>query len=286
MSRHAVSGTDIAGDRRVVQKWRMLILMLVVAIPAGLLGLLYAKQRALLYFPSRQVIAPSEVGLSDTEVKTLITRDGETLSAWYLQGLNGRIILYFHGNGGNIAGRADRFHDLTARGFSVLAIDYRGYGASTGTPTESGLHIDADAAYDAALALGFSGDRILLFGESLGSGVALELGTRRQVAGIILDSPYSSIVDVAAARFPFLPVRLLMQDQYRSDLWISSVQAPILAVHGTNDGVVPIAYGRRLVALGGAKVTYIEVPGGGHLIWDEVSDDSRVTAWLKRFGSN
>jgi fermentation-respiration switch protein FrsA (DUF1100 family) len=262
----------------------MLILFVIIAIPVGLLGLLYVKQRSLLYFPSRQVVTPSEAGLGSAEVRSLVTRDGETLSAWYLKGVNGRIILYFHGNGGNIVGRAGRFDDLNARGFSVLAIDYRGYGASTGTPAEAGLHIDADAAYDAAAALGFSGDKILLFGESLGSGVALELATRRPVAGIILDSPYSSIVDVAAGRFPFLPVRLLMQDQYRSDLWISKVHAPILAVHGTDDVVVPIVFGRRLVALGGDKVTYIEVPGGSHVIWDEVSDDSRVTEWLKRFG--
>lgn len=272
--------------RKVLPRLIMLIPILVVLGVSAALATLYVKQRALLYFPNRIVGTPAEAGLGSAEVVSLKTRDGETLAGWYLKGRNDKIIVYFHGNGGNIAARGYRFRDLNERGFSVLAIDYRGYGASSGVPTETGLHIDADAAYAFATAKGFNGARILLFGESLGSGVALELASRRPVAGIILDSPYSSVVDVAAGRFPFLPVRLLMQDQFRSDLWIQEVNVPILIIHGTDDLVVPIVYGRRLVALGGNKVTYIEVPGGGHLAWDDVSDDSRVDVWLQRFGSD
>lgn len=269
--------------------WPRMILLIPILIVLGLvaaLGTLYVKQRALLYFPSRVVGTPAESGLGSAEVVSLKTRDGETLSIWYLKGRNDKIIVYFHGNGGNIATRGYRFQDLNERGFSVLAIDYRGYGNSTGTPTETGLHMDADAAYDFAVAKGFTGERILLFGESLGSGVALELATRRPVAGIILDSPYSSVVDVAAGRFPFLPVRFLMWDQFRSDLWIKMIKVPILIVHGTDDIVIPIAFARKLVALGGAYVSYVEVPNGGHLAWDDVSDDSRVDVWLQRFGSD
>jgi fermentation-respiration switch protein FrsA (DUF1100 family) len=272
--------------RNALPRKIMLIPLLIVLGVAAALGTLYVKQRSLLYFPSRIVGTPAEAGLGSAEVVSLKTRDGETLSGWYLKGRNDKIIVYFHGNGGNIANRPYRLKDLNDRGFSVLAIDYRGYGASTGTPTETGLHMDADAAYDLAIAKGFSGERILLFGESLGSGVALELATRRPVAGIILDSPYSSVVDVAAARYPFLPVRLLMQDQFRSDLWIKMTKVPVLIMHGTDDIVIPIVFARKLVSLGGPNVSYIEVPGGGHLAWDDVSDDSRVDVWLKRFGSD
>lgn len=272
--------------RKVWSRKIMLIPILIVLGLVAAIATLYVKQRALLYFPNRIVGMPANSGLGSAEVVALKTRDGETISGWYLKGRNDKFILYFHGNGGNIATRAYRFQDLNERGFSVLAIDYRGYGNSTGSPTELGLHIDADAAYDFAVSKGFTGDRVLLFGESLGSGVALELATRRPVTGIILDSPYSSVVDVAAGRFPFLPVRLLMHDQFRSDLWIKAVKVPILIVHGTWDLTIPIIYARRLVTLGGDKVTYIEVPGGGHLAWDDVSDDSRVDVWLKRFGSD
>lgn len=262
------------------------ILVLIILGPAAAVATLYIEQRALLYFPSRDVGTPGASGLGSADVVELKTRDGVTLSGWYLKGRNDKIILYFHGNGGNIATRAYRFEDLNERGFSVLAIDYRGYGNSTGTPTEAGLHIDADAAYDFAIARGFKGSRIILFGESLGSGVALELASRRPVAGIILDSPYSSVVDVAAGRFPFLPVRLLMWDQFRSDLWIKSIKVPMLIVHGTEDAVIPIAFARKLAALGGPNVSYVEVPEAGHLAWDDVSDDSRVDVWLQRLGSD
>ncbi len=272
--------------RKAMPRLIMLIPILIVLGLVAALATLYVKQRSLLYFPSRIVGTPAESGLGSAEVISLKTRDGEAVSGWYLKGRNDKIIVYFHGNGGNIATRAYRFQDLNERGFSVLAIDYRGYGDSFGTPTETGLHTDADAAYDFAVAKGFTGDRILLFGESLGSGVALELASRSPVTGIILDSPYSSVVDVAAGRFPFLPVRQLMHDQFRSDLWIKAIKVPMLIMHGTDDIVIPIVYARRLAALGGDKVTYIEVPGGGHLAWDDVSDDSRVDAWLKRFGSD
>ena len=261
----------------------IVLLILGVAVLYVLLGAgMYVFQRKLLYFPFKIRISPDRVGLPEAEVRKIETADGETLVSWFVRGPGPDIAIYFHGQGESLFARGGRIKQLSGLGLSVLAIDYRGFGGSTGTPTEAGLHIDADAAYDEALTLGFVADHILLLGESLGSGVALELATRRQLAGVMLDSPYSSVIDVAADRYWFLPVRMLLTDQFHSDLWIPQVHVPILIVHGTDDWIIPVKYGRRLASLGGANVTFTEVPNAGHVVFDKVDEAART--WLAQFG--
>lgn len=162
----------------------MIFLLGAVVLYIGVGVAIYTFQRTLLYFPFKTEVAPISAGLPEAEVHRLRTTDGETLVSWFAHRPGSYLAIYFHGNGGSLSARADRIRQLLELGFSVLAVDYRGYGGSTGSPTEAGLHIDADATYDAALKLGFTADHIVLLGESLGSGVALELATRRQVAGL------------------------------------------------------------------------------------------------------
>ena len=159
--------------------------------------------------------------------------------------------------------RVDRFRELTAQGEGLVALSYRGYAGSTGRPTEAGLIADARAAYDFAVKR-YGADRIVLWGESLGSGVALALAAERPVARIVLEAPFLSAVDVAAGVYPYLPVRWLMKDQFRSDLRVAKVTAPVLVLHGDRDDVVPIASGQQLYKLITSPKRFVRLAGGGH----------------------
>jgi fermentation-respiration switch protein FrsA (DUF1100 family) len=205
--------------------------------------------------------------------------DGETLLTWYVAPSPGRpLILYFHGNADGLAARNVRFQYLTASGDGLLAIEYRGYGGSTGSPSEEGLARDADATYAKAIELGAPPGRIIAMGESLGTGVAVALAARHQVGALVLDSPYSSALDVAAARFWMFPVRLLMRDAFRSDEKIGKIAAPVLMVHGTADATIPIRFAKKLFALANKPKDFIRVEGGDHLAMGSVIP--QVLQWI------
>lgn len=229
-----------------------------------LVALMYVAQRRLMYFPETVRTAPGDAGLSQARELTLTTDDGERVIAWYVPPRDGRdVVLYFHGNGGSLRIRAERFRVLIADGTGLMALSYRGYGGSSGNPTEDGLLHDAFSLYDFALAR-YPAERLILWGESLGSGVAVALAAERRVARIILESPFTSAADIAAEAYPFVPVRFLMHDQFRTDLRIGKVTAPVLILHGERDTVVPIRYGERLFALVQSPKRFVRFPQHGH----------------------
>ena len=254
---------------------------IIAALYLAALATLYSMQRKLTYFPNAVEVAPAAVGLPSAEVRHLATGDAETLLAWYVAPAPGKpLIVYFHGNGGGIDARGERFRKLTANGNGLLAVEYRGYAGSTGSPTEAGLLNDGEAGYAEALRLGVPPARIVLIGESLGTGVAVAIAERRDIAALVLDSPYSSAVDVAAALYWMFPVRALMSDAFHSDQRITKVAAPLLIVHGTADDVVPIRFGEKLFALARAPKDFIRVEGAGHLALGQRIPD--VLAWIER----
>ncbi len=242
-------------------KW---ILTFALVFYGGFVALLYVMQRSIQYFPESFRTAPSAAGLPEAEEIILDTADGERVIVWHLppRGEN-PVILYLHGNGASLRWRLDRFRALTADGTGLLALSYRGYGGSSGAPTEAGLIDDALAAYAFAAAR-YPPARIALWGESLGSGVAVALAAEKPVGHVVLQSPFSSAVDLGAERYWFVPVRWLMKDQFRSDLRIGKVTAPVLVLHGERDNVVPIASGERLFALINAPKRFVRFPAGGH----------------------
>jgi fermentation-respiration switch protein FrsA (DUF1100 family) len=257
--------------------------MLVLAGLALVYGLAVAAlalgQRKLMYFPNLDEIAPAAAGLPQAKVLDLKTDDGETLVAWYIAPAPDRpTILYFHGNGGGLELRNLRFKRLTETGDGLLAVEYRGYGRSTGRPSEAGLYRDGEAGYAKALALGASPSRLVVIGESLGAGVAVALAARHPIGALVLDSPFSSAVDVAAAFYWMFPVRLLMSDRFRSDEKIASVDAPLLIVHGSQDGVIPIRFAEKLYALAREPKRFIRVEGAGHLALGEAIPEA--LAWI------
>ena len=247
---------------------------------AALGALMYVAQRALMYFPDTARTPPAAAGLRQAEEIELATDDGERVIAWHVAPRDGRpVVLYFHGNGGSLASRAGRFAALTADGTGLVALSYRGYGGSTGRPTEQGLIRDAEAVHAFAVAR-YPAARLIPWGESLGSGVAVALAAARPVGGLVLESPFSSAVDVAAAVYWFLPVRLLMKDTFRSDLRIGRVTAPVLVLHGAEDAVVPIRFGERLYADVTAPKRFVRLPAGGHNDLDAHGALAAVRAFL------
>ena len=245
-------------------KW----LFIVAAAGYFALGaLMFFAQRALMYFPETLRTSPAAAGLPQAQEIALATADGETIIAWHVPPRNDKpVVIYFHGNGGALRLRADRFARLVADGVGLLGVSYRGYGGSTGSPSEAGLIEDARAAY--AYANERYPRRIAVWGESLGSGVAIALAAEKPVTHVILDSPYSAVVDVAADLYWFLPVRLLLKDQFRSDLRITKVTAPILILHGEADTIIPILYAERLHTLAPGQKRMVRYKDGWHVDLD------------------
>jgi len=249
-----------------VLKW---LLVLAVVGYGGLLALMYVFQRALLYFPDANRVPPAQAGLPQVQEVMLTSADGEKLIAWFVAPRGNKpVVLYFQGNAEGLTARVNRFTWLTSDGTGLLALCYRGYGGSTGTPTEDGLIRDAGAAYDFARAR-YPAKRIVLFGESLGTAVAVALAAGHEVAGVILDAPFTSAAEVGAAAYPFVPVRWFMKDKFHSDERIGRVSAPLLVLHGEQDSIVPIRFAERLFALAREPKRFVRFPQGGHVDLDD-----------------
>lgn len=242
-------------------------------------GGMFLLQRSLQYFPTHRDPAPVTIGLTGVTRVTLATPDGETLVLWYAPPTRDRpVILFLHGNGGEIADRAPRLAFYQSRGYGVTFLSWRGYGGSTGNPSETGLLIDAKTAYDHLRGLGLPPDHIVLVGESLGTGPAVRIAARNPVGALILEAPYSAAIDIARAQYPWLPVGLLMLDQYRSRDHIAQVRAPILILHGEGDRVIPYPSGKYLFTLAQEPKTFLSLGPAGHealgdpATWEQEAD--------------
>ncbi|MFO1203471.1 MAG: alpha/beta hydrolase [Tabrizicola sp.] len=226
---------------------------------------MYVFQRDLQYFPTHRDPAPDAAGLTGVTRIDLPTPDGETLVLWFSPAPGDRpTILFLQGNAGEIADRADRFAFYQSQGFGVAFLSYRGYGGSTGSPSETGLLTDAKAAYDHLRTEGIAPARIILVGESLGTGPAVITAAQNPVAAVILEAPYSAAVDIARQAYPWIPVGLLMKDQYRSRDYVSRIDAPLLILHGAKDRVIPQGFGKRLFKAAKDPKTFLSLGPVGH----------------------
>ncbi|MCU0800942.1 MAG: alpha/beta hydrolase [Rhodobacteraceae bacterium] len=252
-------------DKGLGMGWLKAILAGLALVYLGLVALMAVSQRQLQYFPTQRAPDPAAVGLAGVQDLRLETSDSETVSLWYAPATPGRpTILFLHGNAGEVADRAPRFAAYRAAGFGAAFLSYRGYGASSGSPTEAGLFQDARAAYYWLLAQGINAADLAIVGESLGTGVAVKLAASVPAGALVLGAPFSAASDVAAAAYPWLPVRLLMQDQFRSIDEIAFVTAPLLVLHGTDDAVIPLSQGQRLFDAASGDKTFIALPDAGH----------------------
>jgi hypothetical protein len=241
-------------------------LLLAVAAYAALCVFFYDHQREFQFAPGGERTTPQAIGLAGFVATTIITADGERLDGWWAPPptARGGVVLFLHGTPGTLAGTAWRLSDLRSAGLGALAIDYRGYGGSTGTPSEQGLRADARAAFDWIRAAA-PGSRIAVFGESLGTAPAVALAVDRPVAGVLLNAPFASVRRLFELKGPPLPYRWLMRDPFDSAALIGRIAAPLLILHGTADANVPIAEARRLFAAAQEPKRMIEIAGVGHL---------------------
>ncbi|MDT3683603.1 MAG: alpha/beta hydrolase [Pseudorhodoplanes sp.] len=258
------------------------ILLTVLVCYGGIVGLMYLAQRSLMYFPEVVRTAPAMTGFSQARENVLKSSDGTDVIVWHVAPREEKpVFLYFHGNGGALRHRVARFKNLTADGSGLVALSYRGYGGSGGSPSEEGLLADGDAAYAFARAQ-YPKAKLVIWGESLGTGVAVAVAAERKADALILEAPYTSTADIAFAAYPFIPVSLLMKDQFRSDTRIGQVKAPILIFHGMRDNVIPFAYGQRLFELAPEPKRFVPFPLGEHENLDQHGAQVAVREFLEK----
>lgn len=268
-------------------------LLVVVAVLAAALGLLWLFQRRLLYFPTPGPVPPAASVLPGAEDVTFETADGLRLAGWFVPAPPGgpadRVgrarpaVLVCNGNGGDRSMRAPLAAALSRMGLAVLLFDYRGYGGNPGHPTEEGLAADARAA------LGYLAgrpevdpERVIYFGESLGAAVALRLATERPPAALVLRSPFASLAEVGRRHYPVLPVSLLLRDRYDSAALAGRLDAPLLVVAGGRDQIVPAGHSRRLFDAAPQPKRLVVLDGAGHND-DELLAGPRLLAELRTF---
>lgn len=239
--------------------------------------------RRLLYFPdtSRPVLAAT--GLRDAQQVQLVTEDGLALLAWWMPPRPSQpVIAYFHGNGGHIGYRAERFRKLALLGFGVLLVEYRGYGGNPGSPSEEGLYRHARAALAFLEQQNVPPERLVLYGESLGTAVAVRMASEHRVAALVLESPFTSIEALGRYHYPFLPVALVLRDRFDAASAIAEVRAPILVLHGEQDEIVPAKFARALFEAAPEPKEAWFAPEGGHVDLREHGAFEVVADFLRR----
>lgn len=233
----------------------------------GFLLLVYLGQPSMIYYPNipgKDLQAtPGEAGLDFEEVQ-LQTRDGVELHGWYLPATDPEaVLLFLHGNAGNISHRLDSLRIFNALGLSVLIFDYRGYGRSEGRPSEEGTYRDAEAAWSYLVEeRGWRAEQIVVFGRSLGAAIAAQLSGKNSPRGLILESAFTSVPDFAAEIYPYLPVRLLSRYHYDTLKHLRRVSCPVLVIHSPDDEIIPFRHGRAVFRAADEPKTFLQISGG------------------------
>jgi fermentation-respiration switch protein FrsA (DUF1100 family) len=247
-------------------------LIRLLAYVLGAIGLLllvvWVAQRRLIYFPFGNVPAPADVGLPRAETISFQTPDGLTLHGWWVPAgasSSRATVILFNGNAGNRAYRAELASELSRLGFATLLFDYRGYGDNPGSPSEQGLTLDAQAARRYVESRpGVDRNRIIYFGESLGTGVAVRLASEQKPRALILRSPFTSLADTARHHYPYLPVTILLRDRFPSVDLIPRIGCPLLVIAADHDTIVPTGQSERLFAAASEPKRLVIVPNSDH----------------------
>lgn len=263
--------------------WTLVVLALAAILAVIVVAGARVIEQSLMYFPARERVAPADAGLAGVEEVEIAAGDGVVVIAWWAKAQPGQpTLLYFHGNGGSLYNRAERIRRYMEAGRGVFMMTYRGYGGSSGKPSERHNVADAKRAYDALVSRGVQAGDIIVYGESLGTGVAVQVAMEKPVAGIILDAPYTSILDVARLHYPYLPAALFLRDRYETARYIGALHAPLLIVHGEADEVIPVAMGRALYHMAVAPKELVTVPGAGHSDHGLFGSYDAIQAWIER----
>jgi uncharacterized protein len=224
---------------------------IIIAAYVGLLALMYFTQRSLMYHPGKEMASPMVSGVPEMVAINLKNDEGMKIVSWYkASSTNKPTLVYFQGNAGTIADRNHKVRPFIDHGIGVILVGYRGYGNNPGSPTEEGLYADAATALEFLSRTGIKPNHWILYGESLGTGIAVEMAKRygadTPAAALILEAPFTSMVDAGKSHYSWLPVNMLLKDRYDSLSKINSINVPLLIIHGTDDNVVPMTLGQKL----------------------------------------
>ena len=224
---------------------------------------IYINQRKMIYYPQRMTVKPKQYSAGRMEVVYLNTSDGLILKAWYRASSNKKpTIVYLHGNAGHLGYRMPFINQFLDKDYGVLLFSYRGYADNPGKPTEQGLYRDGRAAMDFVMKKNIKPQCIVLYGESIGSGVATKLAEEYTTGALILQSPFTSMADIARYHYPWIPLK--PWDKFDSVSRISRVNAPLLIIHGTKDHIVPIRYGKELFNAAREPKYFVALKSRGH----------------------
>lgn len=253
---------------------------------AAVVALVFVFQRSLMYHPGGPPGTPAAAGLPLARPLTVRTEDGLDLISWFLAPQDGMpVIVHFHGNAGNIADRVANMGQLAARGYGLLLAEYRGFGGNPGAPTETGLYADARANLKWLADAGHVPETWVLYGESLGSGIATRMAWELARAGtpaaaLVLEAPFTSMADAAQHHYSLIPARILTRDRYANKDRIADVRAPVLIMHGGRDATVPEAMGRRLFDLAREPKQALWVAEANHINLYDFGAAEKVIAFL------
>jgi len=257
-------------------------LIVIAGLYLAIVVLLFLLQRQLLYLPDRASPDLAASGLAMSEVR-LATADSLDLVAWYGPAPEGgATIVYYHGNGGHIGYRVGKAAALLDAGFGLLLVEYRGYGGNPGSPSEPGLYADGRAALDFLDRAGVPPTARVLYGESLGGGVAVQMASERPAAALVLEAPATSIAAAAQFHYPFLPARWLVRDRFDSLSKIGRLGLPLLILHGAQDRVVPVRFGRELHAAANEPKEMRVFPHADHLDLDDYGAIEATVEFLRK----
>ena len=234
------------------KKFKMFIIFLttLITIYFTISSVLFFYQRSLLYHPIENNYFGDDLKVEIKKVK-IKTEDNLNLLAWFhMKDIkNFKTILYFHGNAGSLENRIHKINNFKNMNVNFLLLAWRGFSGNEGKPTETGLYTDAKAAIKWINEMGIENNNIIIYGESLGTGIATEVAQNKNFAGIILESPFTSMIDAAASKYPIFPIKLLLKDKYESNKKIKKIKSPILVMHGKEDKIVPFWMGKKIFEL-------------------------------------
>jgi len=227
-----------------------LLLLILVLIYFAILASTYIFQRNLLYHPTENNYSGDEILVSIDKV-IIRTKDNIDLTAWYHNKniKKQKTILFLHGNAGSLENRIHKINHFKNMNVNFLIIAWRGFSGNKGKPSEKGLYLDARSAVEWLKSRGISENQIIIYGESLGTAIAVEIGQNKNFAGIILESPFTSMIEAGKEIYPYLPVKLLLKDKYQSSKKIKNIKSPILIMHGKVDNIVPFYMGKKMYKL-------------------------------------
>ena len=255
-----------------------LILLLLVYLIVSLV--LFISQRSLLYHPVENNYSGDELKVKIEKVK-INTEDNLNLLAWFHKKdvIKFKTILYFHGNAGSLENRIHKINNFKDMNINFLLLAWRGFSGNEGKPTEQGLYKDSRAAIKWLNEMGIENKNIVIYGESLGTGIATEVAQNENFAGIILESPFTSMIDAAKSKYPIFPIKLLLKDKYESDKKIMKIKSPILVMHGEADKIVPFKMGKKIYELANEPKSFYTQEYGDHM----VEFDEKLLLALEKF---